>query len=101
MLETDHSRDDNLDDKSTVCYNEKTDSNVEKSTTSGLRRIDAVNKVLSDYSSFTAFGVTFSSLKTTLLVALFFAGVTVLDSEGRFRNQYKPMPLTVLESILK
>ncbi|CAI4772027.1 CDA_G0047620.mRNA.1.CDS.1 [Saccharomyces cerevisiae] len=74
MLETDHSRDDNLDDKSTVCYNEKTDSNVEKSTTSGLRRIDAVNKVLSDYSSFTAFGVTFSSLKTTLLVALFLQG---------------------------
>lgn len=74
MLETDHSRNDNLDDKSTVCYSEKTDSNVEKSTTSGLRRIDAVNKVLSDYSSFTAFGVTFSSLKTALLVALFLQG---------------------------
>ncbi|CAI4567361.1 AEL_collapsed_G0031850.mRNA.1.CDS.1 [Saccharomyces cerevisiae] len=56
MLETDHSRDDNLDDKSTVCYNEKTDSNVEKSTTSGLRRIDAVNKVLSDYSSLQLLG---------------------------------------------
>ncbi|CAI4759982.1 AMH_1a_G0047330.mRNA.1.CDS.1 [Saccharomyces cerevisiae] len=74
MLETDHSRNDNLDDKSTVCYSENTDSNVEKSTTSGLRRIDAVNKVLSDYSSFTAFGVTFSSLKTALLVALFLQG---------------------------
>ncbi|CAI4749543.1 ABH_G0047600.mRNA.1.CDS.1 [Saccharomyces cerevisiae] len=36
MLETDHSRDDNLDDKSTVCYNEKTERNVQKSTTSGL-----------------------------------------------------------------
>ncbi|CAI4749621.1 AAR_G0047910.mRNA.1.CDS.1 [Saccharomyces cerevisiae] len=75
MLETDHSRNDNLDDKSTVCYSEKTDSNVEKSTTSGLRRIDAVNKVLSDYSSFTAFGVTFSSLKTAPTGGSVFAGL--------------------------
>nr|CAI6604548.1 AEL_HP1_G0030970.mRNA.1.CDS.1 [Saccharomyces cerevisiae] len=100
MLETDHSRDDNLDDKSTVCYNEKTDSNVEKSTTSGLRRIDAVNKVLSDYSSFTAFGLRLVHSRPPYWW-LCFCRVTVLDSEGRFRNQYKPMPLTVLESILK
>ena len=74
MVETDLSRNDNLDDKSTVCYSEKADTDVDKSTASGLRRIDAVNRVLSDYGSFTAFGVTFSSLKTALLVALFLQG---------------------------
>lgn len=73
-METDPSKNDTLDDKSTVGYSEKAEIDVDKPTPSGLRRIDAVNKVLSDYGSFTAFGVTFSSLKTALLVALFLQG---------------------------
>nr|CAI6759143.1 ALI_HP1_G0047550.mRNA.1.CDS.1 [Saccharomyces cerevisiae] len=56
MVETNLSRNVNLDDKSTVCYSEKADTDVDKSIASGLRRIDAVNRVLSDYGSFTAFG---------------------------------------------
>ena len=73
-METDASRNGNLDDKSTVCYSEKAGTDINRSTKSGLHRIDAVNKVVSDYGSFTAFGITFNSLKITLLVALFLQG---------------------------
>ncbi|CAI4775393.1 ALI_collapsed_G0049090.mRNA.1.CDS.1 [Saccharomyces cerevisiae] len=100
MVETNLSRNVNLDDKSTVCYSEKADTDVDKSIASGLRRIDAVNRVLSDYGSFTAFGVTFSSLKAALLIALF-CRVTVLDLVGRFRNQCKHTLQTALGNILR
>lgn len=53
---------------------EHPDTDSDGAAVSGVRRIDVINDVLSEYGSFTAFGIKFQTLKIALLIALFLQG---------------------------
>lgn len=63
-----------LGDKSSVVHSDETDHDADDAAVDGVRRMDAINEVLSNYGSFTAFGIKFETLKILLLIALFLQG---------------------------